>query len=105
MAAQYKQCVDESHYVYSAQLVPGLRGRALPVRAWEDPLAEHPLGGFNQVNNGFKFKYQAAKLKTFTPSRASVTVTRNGRFVKQEETTPYSFKARPIGEINTRTAR
>lgn len=100
--AQYNQRVDESVFVQNQILVPGLRGEAIPIRAYEDPLTEPPLGGMHQINDGFPFRYSPTRLKSFAPAVVIANNFTNGKFVGST-TKPYQFKSRQIQEINTRT--
>lgn len=99
--AQYRQEVDESAFVYNQVLVPGLRGEAIPVSAYEDPLTQGPLGPIHQVNDGYPFVYSASRIKSFAPAMVVQNNFVNGRYVGST-TKPYQFKSVPVAEINTR---
>lgn len=101
MAEQYVQRVDESNYVVSAQLIPGRRGRALPIRAYEDPLSEGTIGGFATINHGYKFNYVPSRIRSFRPATNAVNHYANGKNTGDPK--PYRFQARRTAEISTRS--
>lgn len=95
--AQYRQRVDETVYAQSAQLVPGLRGRARRMLHYPDPLTEPPIGPIKETNNGFPWTYLPQRTKSFAPAQVVLKVNKNGHFIKE-----YTFKAQPIQELGVR---
>lgn len=98
---QYKQRVDESNFVTTNVLVPGLRGEAIPIGVYLDPMTEPPLGPIKRINNGRSFRYSPARVRSFTPTKAVTNYYKNGNFVATTAK-PFKFKSRQIAEINTR---
>lgn len=96
MTAQYAQLVDETMYATSAQLVPGLRGRARESLHYPDYLTEGPIGGIRTINRGFPFTYLPQRIKTFVPNTPVLRVSKNGNTI-----TPFRFKAQQISELST----
>jgi hypothetical protein len=94
--AQYAQVVDESVYAVSAQLIPGLRGRARTLVHYPDWLEEGPIGAIYEINRGFRFTYLPQRMKTFVRNTPQLRVSVNGRTI-----TPFRFKAQGISELST----
>ena len=96
---QYRQRVDESQYAQSAQLVPGLRGRARTWPHWNDPLAEHPIGPIREINMGYPFNYVPTRVRSYVPATSVINIYKGGNTIKS-----YRFRAQPIQELGVSPA-